>query len=68
MTEIDRDGHTAEDIVEAELRRHGREVLNLNRDIVGHYPLVEGCLTSRNPLIAYGGPPAGVLCRKRRSI
>jgi predicted AAA+ superfamily ATPase len=41
MTQIDRDGHTAEGIVEAELRRHGREVLNLNRDIAGNHPVVD---------------------------
>jgi hypothetical protein len=48
MTEIDRNGQTAEDAVAAELRRHGWEVLNLNRDIAGHYPLID--------LIARSGP------------
>jgi hypothetical protein len=41
MTEIDWDGHLGEDAVAAELRSAGWEVLNLNREIAGNFPVAD---------------------------
>jgi hypothetical protein len=46
MTEIDREGHLGEDAVAAELRNAGWEVLNLNREIAGNFPVAD--LIARN--------------------
>jgi hypothetical protein len=43
---IDSDGHLAEDTVASELRKAGWEVLDLNRDIAGNFPVAD--LIARN--------------------